>query len=172
MFYAVRFGDNSTRRNNGREARIVYLEVEIEVIDGQPVLAIEGEEEYGEEYLFISLELPEVASFTVDGQVKELEVKNNAVLLPTEDGTVAVPIEDFCVVMVDGEVMLLAEKNPVFTIGLAILGAKYFPVLIGIKASTGAKIAGGTVGVGTGTAAGIIADNFWMSLIIERPWGD
>ena len=32
--------------------------------------------------------------------------------MPTEEGLVAVPIEEFDVVMVDGQVMLLTEENP------------------------------------------------------------
>ncbi len=98
-------------RNDGWEEEITWLDVEIEVIDGQPMMVIEGEEGY-----FIPLELPEVISGTVDGQAKELEVKNNYVLVPTEAGIVAVPIEDFCVVMIDGQVLLLAEDNPFFKI--------------------------------------------------------
>ncbi len=96
--------------NEDWEEEIVYLDIEIEIIDGQPMLVVEGEE-YGEEYLFIPLELPETILATSDGRVVELKVKDNFVLVPTEDGIVAVPIEDFCVVKIDGEVMLLVEVN-------------------------------------------------------------
>ena len=118
--------------NEGWEEEIIWLDAEIEVIDGQPMLVVEGDEEYGEEYLFIPLELPELILVTIDGQVKELEVKNNAVLVPTGDGIVAVPIEDFCVVMVDGEVMLLAEENPIIEaklIGMALSAVAAEPVV-------------------------------------------
>ena len=73
------------------------------------MLVIEGEEKYGEEYLFIPLELPETILATSDGQIVELDVKDNSVLVPTEDGMVLVPIEDFCVVLIDGEIVLVAE---------------------------------------------------------------
>lgn len=99
--------------NESWEEEIIWLDAEIKVINGQPMMVIEGDEEYGEEYFFIPLELPEVALFTVDGQEKGLEVKDNSVLVQTEDGIVAVPLEDFCVVIVSGEVMLIAEVNPI-----------------------------------------------------------
>ena len=108
--------------NEDWEEEIIWLDVEIEIIDGQPMLVVEGDEEYGEEYLFIPLYLPEVVTLTVDGQVKELEVKDNSVLVPTEDGMVAVPIEDFCVVMVDEQEMLLVEINPKHLLGGALIG--------------------------------------------------
>ena len=108
--------------NEDWEEEIIWLDAEIEIIDGQPMMVIEGDEEYGEEYLYIPLELPEIVLIIVDGQVKELEVKNNAILVPTEDEIVAVPIEDFCVVMVDGQIMLLVEINPKHLIAGALIG--------------------------------------------------
>ena len=144
--------------NEGWEEEVIYLDVEVKVVNGQPMLVVEGEEEYGEEYLLIPLELPEVASFIVDGQVKELEVKNNAVLVTTEDGIVAVPIEDFCVVMVDGEVMLLAEVNPLFTIGLALLVAKFGATALGGKAAA----------AGVGAVGGAVVDAAIASVIVNR----
>ena len=32
--------------------------------------------------------------------------------MQTEEGLMPVPIEGFCVVMIDGQVMLMAEENP------------------------------------------------------------
>ena len=112
--------------NEDWEEEVIWLDVEIEIIDGQPMMVIEGDEESGEEYLFIPLELPETILATSDGQIVELEVKDNFVLVPTEDGMVAVPIEDFCVVMVDGQVMLLAEVNPIKVIAVYKIGKYTF----------------------------------------------
>ena len=43
-----------------------------------------------------------------------LKTQGNSILVPTEEGLVAVPIEEFDVVMVGGQVMLVAEENPRF----------------------------------------------------------
>ena len=47
-----------------------------------------------------------------DGQKVPFKTQGNNILVPTEEGLVAVPIEEFDVVMVDGQVMLVAEENP------------------------------------------------------------
>ncbi|MCL0101020.1 hypothetical protein M1N80_04400, partial [Peptococcaceae bacterium] len=46
-----------------------------------------------------------------NGQKVPLRTQGNNILVPTEEGLVAVPIEEFDVVMVDGQVMLVAEVN-------------------------------------------------------------
>ena len=57
-----------------------------------------------------------------DGQKVPLQTQGNSILVPTKEGLVPVPIEEFDVVMVDGQVMLLAEENPawVVPVGLGI----------------------------------------------------
>ncbi|MCL0100987.1 DUF4258 domain-containing protein [Peptococcaceae bacterium] len=53
-----------------------------------------------------------------NGQKVPLKTEGNNILVPTEEGLVLVTIEEFCVVEVDGEVALLAEKNPVWKIAI------------------------------------------------------
>jgi hypothetical protein len=85
---------------------VVYLDAEVRVINGQPVIMVETEAGYES----IPFELPSYLH-GADGQKAALEMQGNSVVLPTEDGPVAVPIEDFCVVVVDGQVALMAEVN-------------------------------------------------------------
>jgi hypothetical protein len=95
---------------------VVYLDAEIKVIDGQPVLVYETEAGYEK----IPFSLPDYAYALTEeqagGQKMPLQTQGNSILVPTEEGPVAVPIEDFCVVMIDGEVALLAEENPAWVV--------------------------------------------------------
>ena len=87
----------------------MYLDAEIKVIDGQPVMTYETEEGYEE----ISFSLSDLGDYAyADGQKMLLQTQGNSILVPREESPVAVPIEDFCVVMVDGQVALMAEENP------------------------------------------------------------
>jgi hypothetical protein len=96
----------------------VYLDAEVRVIDGQPLIVIETEEGYQH----IPFESPNYVH-TIDGQKIALERQGSSVILPTEDGPVTVPIEEFCVVLVDGQVVLMTEVNLVWKVGLAIAAA-------------------------------------------------
>ena len=86
---------------------IVYLDAEIKIIDGHPVLVYETEAGYEK----IPFSLSELDYACADGQKMLLQTQGSSILVPTEEGPVAVPIEDFCVVMIDGQIMLLAEDD-------------------------------------------------------------
>ena len=98
-------------------AGIEYLDAEIKIIDGQPVFVYETETGYEE----IPFSLSELGYAYADGQKMPLQIQGNSILVPTEEGPVAVPIEEFCVVLVDGEVALIAEENPFWKVFAARL---------------------------------------------------
>ena len=80
------------------------------MIDGQPVFVYETEEGY-EKIPFSMSDLGDYAY--ADGQKVPLKTQGNSILVPTEEGLVSVPIEEFDVVMVDGQIVLIAEENPI-----------------------------------------------------------
>ncbi|MBT9148196.1 MAG: hypothetical protein DDT32_01966 [Syntrophomonadaceae bacterium] len=138
----------------GREQRnvptpeIQHLDAEVRVIAGQPVIVVENEGGY--------VHIP----FALSGDVL---VQGNGVVVQTEDGSVVVPLEEFEVVVVGGgQLALVAEGNPIFTLIFfavgAKLGAKYFPVLAGVKANTASKKAGALAGAAAGSAVGAAYD--------------
>ncbi|MBS3887571.1 MAG: hypothetical protein KGZ56_11010 [Dethiobacter sp.] len=101
-----RNGRGQERQN---EQQIQYIDAEVQVIDGQPVLRYETEEGYAD----IPFAVPAYA-LSVDGQKVAVERQGDAILLPTEDGFEAVPFKDFSVAMMNGQIMLLAEVNPIW----------------------------------------------------------
>ncbi|MBT9161307.1 MAG: hypothetical protein DDT26_02612 [Dehalococcoidia bacterium] len=118
------------------------------MIAGQPVIVVETKRGYVD----IPFALSKV--FLVDGQTIPLQLQGDGVVLPTEDGFVVVPLEEFEVVAANGQVMLLAEVNAIFTIALAFLVAKY-----------GAKALGGkAAAAGVGAVGGAVVDH----AIIQR----
>ncbi|MCL0106673.1 DUF4258 domain-containing protein [Peptococcaceae bacterium] len=70
----------------------------------------ETEEGYYEKIPFSMSDLGAYAY--AEGQKVPLKTQGNSILVPTEEGPVAVPIEEFCVVMIDGQVALITEENP------------------------------------------------------------
>ncbi len=122
------------------EEGIVYLDAEIQVIDGQPMIVAETRAGY--------VNVP----FVLSGDVL---VQGNRVVVPTEEGIVVVPIEDFCVVMVDGQVALAAAVNPIFLIPIAV-GA-----LAGAGTAAGIIAAAKSVGVITAVTAKTV---FWPAV--------
>ena len=46
-----------------------------------------------------------------NGQRVSLKIQGNGILVQTEEGLVVVPIEEFDVVMVDGQLALIAEEK-------------------------------------------------------------
>ncbi|MCL0049718.1 hypothetical protein M1N04_01305 [Peptococcaceae bacterium] len=66
-----------------------------------------------------------------DGQKVPLKTQGNNILVPTEEGLLAVPIEEFDVVVVDGEIMLIAEENPFWKVPIAVALKK-----AGVKVTT------------------------------------
>ena len=59
-----------------------------------------------------------------------LKTQGNSILVPTEEGLVSVPIEEFDVVMVDEQIMLLAEENPAWVV---LVGLGIFKITQGAK---------------------------------------
>jgi len=107
-------------RGNGRgqerksEQQIQYLDAEVRVIDGQPILRYETEEGYAD----IPFDLPAYV-ISADGQRVAVQRHGDAILLPTEDGFEAFPLKDFSVVMMNGQIMLLAEVNAIWLLPIA-----------------------------------------------------
>ncbi len=105
-------------QENGRERRnvpipeIQYLDAEVQVIAGQPVIVVENEEGY--------VHVP----FALSGDVL---VQGNGVVVQTEDGSVVVPLEEFEVVGANGQAMLVAEVNALIVV----------PILVGALGGAG-----------------------------------
>ena len=119
------------------------------MIDGQPVLKYETEDGYAD----IPFEIPAYA-LSADGQKVAVERQVDAILLPTEDGFEAVPLKDFSVVMMNGQIMLLAEVNVIWLIPAVLIAARV--------------ILGGLVVIGGGSVAREI--DHWMSGLCASPW--
>ena len=119
------------------------------MIDGQPVLKYETEDGYAD----IPFEIPAYA-LSADGQKVAVERQVDAILLPTEDGFEAVPLKDFSVVMMNGQIMLLAEVNVIWLIPAVLIAARV--------------ILGGLVVIVGGSVAREI--DHWMSGLCASPW--
>ena len=106
-------GDRGESRGRGRQnaREIQYLDAEVQLINGQLVLRYETEKGY----VNIPFDMHFYA-LSDDGQEFPLKRQDDAILLPTEDGFEAVALEDFSVVMIDGQLMLFTEVNPVWLI--------------------------------------------------------
>ena len=144
-------------------AGIEYLDMEIKVIDGQPVLIYETETGYEE----IPFSLSELGDAYADGQKMPLQTQGNSILVPTEEGPVAVPIEDFCVVMIDGEMMLLAEENPFWKIPIAIAIAALKKAGVAVTTTT-LQIAGMLILTGNKVNAWTVERAIKAKPIIDR----
>ncbi|MCL0108013.1 hypothetical protein M1N70_03455, partial [Peptococcaceae bacterium] len=108
--------------------RVKYLDVEIKVIDGQPMFVYETEKGYEK----IPFSMSDLGNYAyANGQKVPLKTQGNNILVQTEEGLVAVPIEEFDVVMVDGQIVLTTEENPV----------KFVPVAVAIAALKKAGVA-------------------------------
>lgn len=108
MFFSVvpRMALIAEGGSEGWEEERVYLDAEVRMIDNQLVLAVEREKEY----INNPIRLPESVMF--NSQIIPLKMQEKGVIIPTEDGPVVVPFEDFEVVMINGELTLLTEVNP------------------------------------------------------------
>ncbi len=108
---------------------------EVLIIEGQPVLVLEAPEGNGldEEYLSIPLPLGETTPAFLDGRAAQLKVEDNAVLVPTRKGIVAVPIEEFCFVADDGEMALVAKEAGV-TVRIETVGNPV-PLIVKVAAA-------------------------------------
>lgn len=158
--------------NNGRPRGLVrlgdsrYVNAEVRATDGRTMLVIETRE--------TEIQVPVVLSGVVfvDGRAVPASLQGDGLRVQTDGGSVHIPLEEFEVVVVDGRLMLKAEVNPLITSALfalgAKLGAKYFPILIGVN-SKSATIAGGIAGAGAGGALGVGLDLLLITRLTERP---
>ncbi|MBS4055345.1 MAG: hypothetical protein KGZ64_11385 [Thermaerobacter sp.] len=141
------------RRGEGRQTKSV--DAEVRILNGQLVIVVETKEGY------VSVPVSLSESVSVNGQTIPLALQGNGVVVPTEDGPIVVPIEEFDVIVANGQVFLVAEENPIITAALfflgAKLGAKYFPIAIGIK-SKAATMEGAKAGAAAGTVLGAALD--------------
>ncbi|MBS3973265.1 MAG: hypothetical protein KGZ89_00050 [Actinobacteria bacterium] len=145
------------RQGNGRgqekqsARQIQYLDAEVRVIDGQPVLKVEAEEGYS------SYEFPWPEVAVVDGRRVALERQGNYFLLPTDDGNEKVSVEEFQVALVAGQLMLVKNVNPWFGVKIAVAAAALKAAGVAVTTSTlkaasilisaGAKVTKATVNV-------------------------
>ncbi len=96
----------------------------------------------------------------VDGRAVPVRLQGNGLVVPTEGGPMVVALEEFELVVVDGkQLVLVAEVNPLFTIGLALLVAKYGATHLGGKAAA----------AGVGALAGYPLDAWLIDSIRNRP---
>ena len=123
-------------QGNGRgqerksEQQIQYLDAEVRVIDGQPMLMIEAEEGY------VSYEFPWPEIALVDGKAVALKKQGNYFLLPTTDGYEKISIEEFEVALVAGQLMLSTSINPWWTIPIAVATASLKAAGVAITTAT------------------------------------
>jgi len=128
-------------QGNGRgqerksEQQIQYLDAEVQVINGQPELVVEAG---NGNVTRVPVQLPE--TILVDGQILPLVARNGAVVVPTEDGPVAVPISDFDVAVVNGQVVLLAEENPFKVIAVVIVTVAVISFVRGCATRVGENV--------------------------------
>ncbi len=105
---AARQGDNQGRGQDRQTARhIRYLDAEVKVINGQPVIVVETKKGYVNVPLVLSGEV------FVDGRAVPARLQGNGLVVPTEDGDMVVPLEEFEPVVVGGQMVLVAEENPI-----------------------------------------------------------
>jgi len=125
-------GDQEESQGRGRQnaREIQYLDAEVQLINGQPVLWYETEEGY----VNIPFDMPSYA-LSDDGQELPLKRQDDAILLPTEDGLEAVLLKDFSVAMMNGQIVLLAEVNPVLKIPIAIIAGAKIVIIKGLSAA-------------------------------------
>lgn len=128
------------------------VEVEIRQIDGRPMLVVETRKGvFGVPVIL-------AGSAFVDGVEVPFSFHGDNVLVQTDGHPIYIPIKDFDVIMRDGQLMLKAEVNPVFTIGLAFVVAKY-----------GAKALGGKAAAGSiGAKAGALLDAAILTYLVSQ----
>ena len=101
-----------------------FCGAEIEIIDGLPFIIIESENECN----YMLLSLFDVKDMIADDVLITVEVDGNYLLIPTEEGIKRVCISEFDVEIVEGQLMLVHEVNPIFTflLGVTIFKAASF----------------------------------------------
>jgi len=128
-------GDRGESRGGGRQnaREIQYLDAEVRLINGQPMIVIEVKDRD----VYIPFELTE--KILVNDQIIPIAIERGTVVVPTENGYLTVPFEDFDVIITNGQVMLATDANPLIIIPVLVIGA--------------GSLLGGLAGIGTGAAA-------------------
>ncbi|GEM_PF-5633410 len=103
--------ENGAGRRNVAVTEIQCFDAEVRVIDGQLVIVAETN---NGNIRHVPVQLPQ--TIWLDGELQPLVVEAGAVVVPTEDGPVIVPLEEFDVGMVNRQVVSVAEVNPVFIV--------------------------------------------------------
>jgi len=122
--------ENGAGRRNVAEPETQYLDAEVRVIDGQPVLIFEKDKGN------VTHEFPWPETAIVDGKEVALQRQGDYFLLPTADGVEEVSIEDFDVAMVAGQIVLMASVNPWWTIPVAVATAALKAAGVAITTAT------------------------------------
>ncbi len=117
------------RKAERKAQETIYLDAEVRVIDGQPVLVFEGR---GNERTQHPFPWPQTA--IVDGREVPLQREGNYFLLPAEGEVERVSIEDFDVTFHDGQIMLSTQVNPLWKIAPAVATAAL--IRLGIPITT------------------------------------
>jgi hypothetical protein len=123
-----------------------FCGAEIEIINEMPFIVAEIEDEY----INIPLSLSDTKDMMANGVSITVEVNGNYLLIPTEEGIERTCISEFDVNIIDGQLILVHEMNPLFTIGLALLIAKYGATALGGKST--AALIGAAAGAGLDAA--------------------
>jgi len=119
-------------RGRGRQSaqQIQYLDAEIQVIDGQPVIKYETAEGYS----FFEFPWPELG--IVDGKELTLVRQDDSFVMQTADGYEKIHIEEFEVALSSGNLVLVARVNPLKLIPIAVVTAALTAAGIKISKTT------------------------------------
>jgi len=76
----------------------------------------------------------------VNAQPIPLMIENSAVVVPTKDGTITVPFKEFEVVVINGQIVLVAEENPLILIPIAFYALAGGAAAGGLASLLGASV--------------------------------
>ena len=125
-------GDRGESRGRGRQnaREIQYLDAEVQLINGQPVLRYETEEGYS------TFEFPWPELAIVNGKEQTLARQGDSFLFQTADGYEKIHIEEFKVALTSGYLVLAARVNPVKLIPIAVAYAALKAAGVAITTAT------------------------------------
>ena len=140
------------------ESQIQYLDAEVQVIDGQPVIKYETIEGYS----LFEFSWPELA--IVNGKELALARQGDSFVLQTADGYEKIHIEEFKVALSSGNLVLAARANPLKLIPIAVVAATL--TAAGIKISkTTLAIAASLIFSGTAVNLANVKSQFATRLV-------
>ncbi|MBS4053206.1 MAG: hypothetical protein KGZ64_00325 [Thermaerobacter sp.] len=146
---------NAQRQGQGHQKQL-HIDAEVRFINDQIVLVAETRQG------LVGIPIVLSDTISVDGQMVPLKKHADGFVVPTAGGAIVVPFDEFRVLVTNGEVLLVADVNPIITAALVALGvklgAKYIPILAGVNPSATAKLVGSAVGGGAGAAVGAPLD--------------